>query len=233
MAVSGKTAAPIEAPYYLSTDKPPDMAAVTKAMAERQHALLNGLALSNLAHGTAGQLIVVQSTGAAAYKTMKGDATLAEDGTLTIAANAVGAAEITDGSVGTAELANGAVTSAKSKPTAGVAVAALPVTLSGSFQTVCSAKVTPVVASTIQLIGFVRVDSPPTLTNLLYAVDGAAESAQTFIKGGNGLGVIIANLSLTAAEHTIALQARRSEGSGGTVEGSAGGGSFSYQLFAA
>ena len=37
MAVSGKTAAPHEIPYYLGTDKPPDMAAVTKAMADRLH----------------------------------------------------------------------------------------------------------------------------------------------------------------------------------------------------
>jgi hypothetical protein len=35
MAVSGKTAAPHEIPYFLGTDKPPDMAAVTKAIADR------------------------------------------------------------------------------------------------------------------------------------------------------------------------------------------------------
>jgi hypothetical protein len=42
MAVSGKTAAPFEIPYFLSTDHPPDMGAVTKAMAERLHALIAG-----------------------------------------------------------------------------------------------------------------------------------------------------------------------------------------------
>lgn len=39
MAVSGKTAAPHEIPYYLGTDAPPDMAVVTKALADRNHAL--------------------------------------------------------------------------------------------------------------------------------------------------------------------------------------------------
>jgi hypothetical protein len=39
MAVSGKTAAPYEIPYFLETDKPPDMGAVTQAQAERVHAL--------------------------------------------------------------------------------------------------------------------------------------------------------------------------------------------------
>jgi len=73
MAVSGKTTK-LEWPYYLGTDKPPDMAAVTKAQAEKAEALLTG---------TKGQLLVVQSTGAPAFKAMKGDGTLAEDGTLT------------------------------------------------------------------------------------------------------------------------------------------------------
>lgn len=40
MSASGKTAAPIEAPYALSTDHPLDVPALTKAMAERLHALL-------------------------------------------------------------------------------------------------------------------------------------------------------------------------------------------------
>jgi hypothetical protein len=35
MAVSGKTKAPYEIPYFLDTDKPPDMAAVTKALADK------------------------------------------------------------------------------------------------------------------------------------------------------------------------------------------------------
>jgi hypothetical protein len=47
MAVSGKTAAPQEIPYYLGTDKPPDMAAVTKAMADQVHARLNALGLAS------------------------------------------------------------------------------------------------------------------------------------------------------------------------------------------
>jgi hypothetical protein len=81
MAVSGKTTK-LEWPYFLGTDKPPDMAAVTKAQADRAEALLVG---------TAGQLLIVQNTGAPAAKAMKGDATLAEDGMLTI-----GAAKVTD-----------------------------------------------------------------------------------------------------------------------------------------
>jgi len=47
------------------------------------------------ATGGTGQFLIVQSTGSAAYKAMKGDATLAEDGTLTI-----GAKKVTDSKLG-------------------------------------------------------------------------------------------------------------------------------------
>lgn len=48
MAVSGKTAAPWEQPYFLGTDKPPDMAAVTKAGADKTHANLATVAAAVL-----------------------------------------------------------------------------------------------------------------------------------------------------------------------------------------
>lgn len=79
MAVSGKTAAPHEIPYFLDTDKPPDMAAVTKAMADRLQLLLPSGTKSD------GRIVVVES-GAPAYKAMSGDATIDKTGTLTIAA---------------------------------------------------------------------------------------------------------------------------------------------------
>lgn len=81
MAISGKTT-PDEIPYLLSNDKPPDMAAATKAQADRVQALLPSGTKSD------GRLVIVNS-GAAAYMAMKGDATLAADGTLTIGAGKV------------------------------------------------------------------------------------------------------------------------------------------------
>ncbi len=46
MAVSGKTAAPHEIPYFLDSDKPPNMATVTKAMADRLQARLDLLGIA-------------------------------------------------------------------------------------------------------------------------------------------------------------------------------------------
>lgn len=97
MPVSGKTASPFEIPFLTESDIP-DMGAGDEAIAKRVHALFGevatGLAgittdLANIAPGqivggSAGKLLIAGSTGAAAYKAMKGDATLAEDGTLTL-----------------------------------------------------------------------------------------------------------------------------------------------------
>lgn len=84
MAVSGKTEK-LEWPYFVDGDKPPHMGTVTKAQADRAEALLTG---------AAGQLLVVQDTGAPAAKAMKGDATLAKDGTVTVGAERITLAKL-------------------------------------------------------------------------------------------------------------------------------------------
>ena len=107
MAVSGKTAAPHEIPYFLGTDKPPDMAAGTKAIADRVHARLGAVDLSQLVAGTEnnGKLVVV-SSGAAAYKAMSGDVTMDSAGVTTIGAKKVTTAKLGDAAVTDAKLAS-------------------------------------------------------------------------------------------------------------------------------
>ena len=66
----------------------------------------NTVAMADLARSTAGYLIIAQGAGVdSAYTVVSGDATLAADGTLTIAANAVGSSEITDSSITTDDIA--------------------------------------------------------------------------------------------------------------------------------
>lgn len=114
MAVSGKTAAPHEIPYYLGGDKPPDMAVVTKAMADRTHARLGAIDLSQLVvpGGSDGKLLIVKD-GAAAYKAMSGDGTIDEDGVFQLGAKVVGTNELGDKSVTPAKVDDGAVTAPK------------------------------------------------------------------------------------------------------------------------
>lgn len=82
-------------------------------LAEDVNRELDAIALSQLLHGTSGQLIVVQGTGAVAYKALKGDATLAADGTLTVGPGAIGTSKLADSAATTAKIAEGAITRAK------------------------------------------------------------------------------------------------------------------------
>ena len=98
-----KTAAPFEIPYAVESDKPPSIETAMKPTAERVHKLLGEIAPGQIVGGSAGKLVIAGSTGAGAYKALKGDATLAEDGTLTIGSE----------KVSTTKLAAKAVTGAK------------------------------------------------------------------------------------------------------------------------
>jgi hypothetical protein len=93
MAASGKTA-DLQIPYYLGTDKPPDLAAVTKAMADK---------IESTFVGASSQLLIVQDTGAPAAKAMSGDISISKSGVT----------QIGSGKVMTGNLAEGAVTRAK------------------------------------------------------------------------------------------------------------------------
>jgi hypothetical protein len=98
MAVSGKTA-DLEWPYYLGTDKPPDMAAVTKAQADRAEALLTG---------ASSQLLIVQDTGAPAAKAMSGDISISKAGVTQIGNNKLATGMYQDGSVTPVKLSSAA-----------------------------------------------------------------------------------------------------------------------------
>lgn len=111
-----KTGAPHELPYNLQGDKPPSLEAITKPLAERVHERLDAIDLSQLEvpGGTAddGKLVIVKD-GAAAYSAMKGDATIAEDGTLSIGVKKIITEMLADLGVTTAKMANNSVTLAK------------------------------------------------------------------------------------------------------------------------
>jgi hypothetical protein len=112
-----KTAAPIELTYNDQADNPPNLEAVTKPLAEevRQYLLAIGLDQLVVPGGAAdkGKLVVVDNTGVAAFQAMKGDATLAPDGTLAIGEKKIFTQMLGDEVVTTAKQANKSVTLAK------------------------------------------------------------------------------------------------------------------------
>lgn len=180
MAVSGKTAAPHEIPFFLASDSPPDMGDVTEAMANRIHSRLNSIATSQLVvpggEADDGKLLIVKD-GAAAYRAMKGDATIDEDGNLQLGAKVVGTPELGDKAVTTAKLddgavtltklaaglglsseslADGAATSRKTKPTCGVVRASEAIALVSGAAYVdmpgTTLEITPEVKSTLLVV---------------------------------------------------------------------------------
>lgn len=192
--------------------------------------------------GSAGKLIIAKSTGAGAFTAMKGDATLAEDGTLTIAndaitaakiaesavgaseiaANAVGASEIAAGAVEESELADKAVTSRKAKLTAGLLRATSELKCTTSFQDVpgVSLEITPAVESLLKVtIAVYAMTSTTGGVKATISVDGVDQTpkAPAYVPGvaGEISASQIYAVVLSPAKHTIKLRGIKvSEGTG-------------------
>jgi hypothetical protein len=206
MAVSGKTAAPWEIPYYLSTDKPPDLAAVTKAIADRTHAVLPSGTLTD------GRIVVVES-GAAAFKAMSGDATIDKTGKLTIAndavtaakiaENAVGSSEIAADAVGSSEIADGGVTSREFKPTVFETSTGEIANLVSVHADLASAEVTPPVNSYLLMMLRLNliVDTSETVMNVLSRI--TVDGAEVDVGPARALGGITTSTGGSAAAETL------------------------------
>lgn len=108
-----KTATPHEIPFSLQGDKPPNLEAITKPIAERVHERLDDISPSQITGGTAGQLLVVQDTGAAAFKALSGDVTVDKAGVAAIGAAKVATAMLQDKAVSTTKINDAAVTPGK------------------------------------------------------------------------------------------------------------------------
>ncbi len=105
-------------PYPVGSDSPPDVPAHMQALASAVDTKLGAIdASSQIAvpggAGDAGKLLVVQNTGALAYKAMGGDATIDKDGNLQLGAGVVGATELASSAVETGKIKDSAVTAAK------------------------------------------------------------------------------------------------------------------------
>lgn len=126
------------------------------------------------------------------------------------------------GSVGTNEMINGSITSPKFKPTAGIKAATANKELTEFLQDIsgCVLEITPSIASILRVnlvvnkVGLAGIEG-----NLL--VDGVAQEAKAWI--GNGEVATTApqvfDIPLTAAAHTIKLQAKKFNAGAATLIG--------------
>ena len=243
---------------YPEPEDPDTLATYWQHLAEDTEEALDEIAPSQIVGGMAGKLIVAGSTGAGAYKAMKGDATLAEDGTLTIGAGAVGPSKLAAGAA-LANLAAASVTSPRVKLTAGRVSASGDLDLTGSYADVpgASLTITPMVESKLLVTASFdfKVDSfstgAPAYVPKIECIgsiklDAAAESSTLAIlereesaAGDVPLMIRVTcvqtyELTLTAAEHTIKLRAKSGFEAGTSYETCFKDGTgFTYILLAA
>jgi hypothetical protein len=220
MAVSGKTAAPHEIPYYLETDSPPDMGAVSKAMAERVHGQLDSIAPKQIVGGTKGQLVVVDNTGATAFKAMKGDGTIDGEGNFQLGKGVVGSEELADGSGTEAKHGDGSVTSRKWKPTAGYRPAeSSPVLSSTETKDVLELpEITVPFISRLRLwVQVTRIAGGNGPIDVYMKNNTEGDAIIGSLPEGKSQQesfTLLASLSLTTGAHTIKIRAKLKSGSG-------------------
>jgi hypothetical protein len=216
MTVSGKTAAPIEAPYFLDSDKPPNMGTVTKAQSDRLHALIEAFGLDKVLDGTAAssQILIAQPGDVARFKAMSGDVSI----------NASGVTQIGNNKLATGMYQDASVTSPKAKLTAGIVEASGDLVLTTSYQDVAGTelKITPAVASYLKVtavfdfriteggraLGSMSVDGSTQLHTAHLTTPNSTENSATTTAQ-------VYLLSLTAASHTVMMRAKREGGGTG------------------
>lgn len=204
---------------------------------------------------TKGKLFIAQGTGAAAFKAMKGDAALAEDGTLTIGAGAVSTLEIedeavtpvklADSAVEEAKIADGAATSRKLKPTTGVKLYTEVLELSAAMEDIpnTTLELTTIAPSILLIDAFweyTMLEGDPSATTGgrgTIRVDGVDSTPQALFWAFKlpesqklyGSVTMPYMVNLTAATHTIKLRAKRAGSKKVSIEGNTG---YRYMLFA-
>lgn len=96
---------------YPETKDPDTLALYWENLAKDTERELDAIDPKQITGGSAGKIIIAKSTGAGVYAALKGDATLAEDGTLSIGTKKIDRSKLADpvlqtGAVDTSEQAN-------------------------------------------------------------------------------------------------------------------------------
>lgn len=207
---------PIHKLRYPETGDPDTLALYWQHQAEDAERELGkidpGQVLAPGGAGDAGKLLIVGATGATAAKAMKGDATIASDGTLTI-----GAKKVLE-----SMLADGAATSPKTKLTTETKVSSAPLVLTEAYKDIegTTYEVTPSVACKLFLVASFRMLCTSGATAVgTVGLDGVdqTDEARLTPESGKIVSATVSEiyvLSLTVAKHTIKLRGKRETGSG-------------------
>ena len=185
-----------------------------------------GIQLDKLASGTSAQVVVASSTGVPTYVALSGDATISNAGALTLAADSVVTADITDLNVTTAKIADDAVTAAKlddlltdAGGTAGSYTAAdITVDSTGRVSAVASGAASHPTARITSFTADGTWTAPSGVTRAKFTIVGGGGGGygvgwgSTEYRGGGGGGTAIVSAAVTPSTgYSITV------GSGGTT----------------
>jgi hypothetical protein len=209
-------------PYALGADKPPSVPVITKAMAEKLEEELGLIAPSQITGVAKKQLLIANASGVVTAVTASGDVTNDEAGVFTIG--------------------DGKVSSRKLKPTVGHQNSSTVLTLGETYQDIAGTEVaiTPAVASILIVnahFTFTPEGNPTSPFGQCVGaitVDGTRWPVARYWGGVNTSSATVGGsllFSLTAAAHTVKLQATRLTAVKASVE-SGGETGLSYLLVA-
>jgi hypothetical protein len=217
---------------------PATLATYFEHLAKDVDAALDALAPKQIVGVAKKQLLIANAAGVVTAVTASGDVTNDESGVFAIGGEKVTTGKLADKAVTTAKVDDGAVTSGKAKLTAGqvVATSTLKLEKGAGYKDVPGAtlEITPSVASTLLVIATfeLMVEEVESIAEGALVSDGKTFKSAIWGPKTSGAFASVSQsyaVSLTAAPHTIKLQARSSGGLSYCFVGATG---FLYELIA-
>lgn len=182
-----------------------------------------GIQLDKLQSGSSAQVIVANSSGVPTYVALSGDATISDAGALTLAADSVVTADITDANVTTAKIADDAVTAdklANTSVTAGsYTLASVTVDAQGRLTAASNGSVELQTPRVQAFTGDGTWTAPTGVTRAKFTIVGGGGAGSAGNEGGGSGATVIASVAVTASTGysvTVGSGAATSAASGGT-----------------
>ena len=159
-----------------------------------------GIQLDKIQSGSAAQVVVANSSGVPTYVALSGDATISDAGALTLAADSVVTADITDLNVTTGKIADDAVTADKLANTAVTAGSYEKADITVDAQGRVTAAASNATNATVRVEGFTASGTwtaPSGVTRAKFTIVGGGGSGSSGDGAGGSGATVIASVAVT------------------------------------